>query len=113
MSLPAEPSCQCLRAHAFVFVCVCVHVFVCPREEKEGERDGGGGHLLYTRLFGDSRVDETRAICDPKPHSLREEAAIVTPFFRMAVRKADGKQAAVRASERNVGSGAGPEESQE
>lgn len=77
MSLPAEPSCQCLRAHAFVFVCVCVHVFVCPREEKEGERDGGGGHLLYARLFGDSRVDETRAICDPKPHSLREEAAIV------------------------------------
>lgn len=36
-----------------------------------------------------------------------------TPFFRMAVRKADGKQATVRASERNVGSRAGPEESQE
>lgn len=55
------------------------------------------------------------AICDLTPHSLREKAAIVSPhtIFLMAMRKVDGKQAAMRASGGNLGSGAGPEESQE
>lgn len=63
---------------------------------------------MYTRHLEDEGVDKTHAICDFKPHSLREEAAIVithTIFHNSHKESGSNPETTMRSSERNPHSG--------